>query len=175
MKDDCQNEWQGPPVGGAGKSAWDLAEEGAAGLRASEEPYRGPFPPPPPPPEVVAQLLKMPLAQKAFNQPQKFDFDKVRLELLPPEFLEGIGKVLTFGAKKYAAGNWASGDGFDWSRLYGALLRHMMAWANGEDIDPESGLSHLYHAGCMLAFLAAHVERGLGTDDRETIGIKRRK
>ena len=104
-------------------------------------------------------------------KPLKFDAEKVRLELLPPDFLVGVGKVLTFGAKKYAAGNWAIGDGFEWSRLYGALLRHMLAWASGEDKDPESGLSHLYHAGCMLAFLAAHVERGKGKDDRVEIGV----
>lgn len=102
----------------------------------------------------------------------KFDAGKPRLELLPPEFLTGVAKVLTFGAQKYSAGNWASGDGFEWSRLYGALLRHITAWANGEDIDPESGLSHLYHAGCMLAFLAAHMERGLGVDDRKQIGVQ---
>jgi hypothetical protein len=104
--------------------------------------------------------------------PQKHDQGKVRLELLPPEFLIGIGKVLTFGAGKYAPGNWAIGDGFEWSRLYGAMLRHLTAWASGEETDPESGLSHLYHAGCMLAFLCAHMERGHGKDDRQEIGIR---
>lgn len=83
-----------------------------------------------------------------------------------------MSKILTFGSIKYSAGNWATGDGFEWSRLYGALLRHMVAWASGEDNDPESGLSHLYHAGCMLAFLIAHVDRKHGTDDRLTIGVK---
>ncbi len=104
--------------------------------------------------------------------PQKFDGGKIRMELLPPEFTRGVASVLTFGAKKYAAGNWAIGEGFEWSRLYGAAQRHMTAWASGEDNDPETGLSHLYHAGCMLAFLSAHVERNHGTDDREAIGVK---
>jgi len=31
----------------------------------------------------------------------KFDGDKIRLELLSSTWLEGVGKVLTFGAKKY--------------------------------------------------------------------------
>lgn len=105
------------------------------------------------------------------DQPLKFDTDKVRLELLPPEFLISVAQVLTFGAKKYTAGNWATGDGFTWSRLYGAILRHLMAWASGEDKDPESGLSHLGHAGCMLAFLIAHVERKHGKDDRVAVGL----
>lgn len=106
------------------------------------------------------------------SKPQKFDADKIRLELIPPEFERGIGAVLTFGARKYAAGNWASGEGFEWSRLLGGMKRHLNAWAGGEDLDPESGLSHLYHAGCMLAFLTAHMERGHGIDDRQAIGVK---
>jgi hypothetical protein len=105
-------------------------------------------------------------------KPLKYDSDKIRLELLPPEFLLGVSKVLTFGAKKYYAGNWSKGEGFEYSRLYGALQRHLNAWAMGEKYDPESGLPHLYHAGCMLAFLATSEERGIGIDDREDIGIK---
>jgi hypothetical protein len=108
------------------------------------------------------------------TKPLKFDDSKVRLELIPPELLIGIGKVLTFGAQKYSAGNWSSGDGFEWSRLYGAMLRHMTAWASGEETDPESGLSHLYHAGCMLAFLIAHVDRRHGKDDRTSTGVRSR-
>jgi len=104
--------------------------------------------------------------------PLKYDADKPRPELIPPEALEEIAKVLAFGADKYAAGNWATGNGFAWSRLYGALLRHLYAWARGEDKDPESGLSHLAHAGCMLVFLIAHVRRKHGADDRTEVGVR---
>lgn len=99
-----------------------------------------------------------------FTEGVKFDTDKVRLELLPPELLEGVGQVLTFGAKKYAARNWERG--MDWSRPYAALLRHMMAWWSGEDTDPETGMSHLHHAGCCIAFLIAYEQRGIGNDNR---------
>lgn len=111
--------------------------------------------------------------REAKSEPTKFDKGKSRVELVPPELIFGIGNVLAFGAKKYAAGNWANGNGFEWSRLSGAMMRHMLAWSNGEDNDPESGLSHLYHAGCMLAFLVAHVERNKGVDDRHSIGASR--
>lgn len=106
-------------------------------------------------------------------EPQKFDTEKVRVELLPPDALEEIARVLTFGAVKYAAGNWATGSGFKWTRLYGAMLRHVFAWARGEDLDPESGISHLAHAGCMLLFLLSHVLRRHGTDDRNDCGLSR--
>lgn len=97
----------------------------------------------------------------------KFDGDKIRLELLPPELLTAVGTILTFGAKKYADRNWE--NGMDWSRVYGALLRHLNAWWSGEDIDPESGKSHLWHAGCCIAFLITYEQRGIGTDNRNKV------
>ncbi|WP_444832631.1 dATP/dGTP diphosphohydrolase domain-containing protein [Aquabacterium sp.] len=94
----------------------------------------------------------------------KFDGDKPMLALLPVEALEEIGKVLTFGAKKYAAHNWRKG--FVWSRLLSATLRHTFAFIRGEDKDPETGLSHLAHAACCLLFLLSFTKTGAGEDDR---------
>ena len=94
----------------------------------------------------------------------KFDEDKIRYDLLPPEFLHGTADILTFGAKKYSARNWEAG--MAWSRPFGALMRHMWAWWGGEHKDQETGKSHLWHAACCLAFLIAYEERSLGEDDR---------
>lgn len=93
----------------------------------------------------------------------KFDSDKPRLDLLPPELLTAVGTILTFGAKKYSDRNWEKG--MEWGRLYGATLRHLIAWSSGEEADPESGYSHLWHAACNIAFLITYEERGLGEDD----------
>lgn len=98
------------------------------------------------------------------GQALKFDTNKVPMELLPAPALEAIAEVLAFGARKYASWNWAKG--FTWSRLIGAALRHLFAFARGEDRDPESGLSHLAHAGCCILFLITHERCKLGTDDR---------
>ena len=94
----------------------------------------------------------------------KFDNGKVRLELLPPELLFAIGTILTFGAIKYTDRNWELG--MKWSRVFGAMMRHMWAWWRGENKDPETGYSHLWHAGACLAFLIAYEEREKGEDDR---------
>lgn len=94
----------------------------------------------------------------------KFDADKVRMELLPPELLESTAKVLAFGAKKYSERNWELG--MKWSRPFGAMMRHMWAWWKGEDKDPETGYSHLAHAACCIAFLVSYESRGIGEDDR---------
>lgn len=95
---------------------------------------------------------------------KKFDAGKARMELLPPRPLMEIAEVLAFGAEKYAAWNWS--EGIAASRLFGAMLRHLWAWWCGEDNDPETGKSHLAHAGCCLLFLADQRHRLPGHDDR---------
>jgi hypothetical protein len=54
----------------------------------------------------------------------------------------------------------------NWSRVKGALDRHLIAWWMGEDKDPETGFSHLWHVGCCVLFLIAYELRGAGLDDR---------
>lgn len=94
----------------------------------------------------------------------KHDTNKPRPELFPPEALLGISEVLAIGAAKYSDHNWAHGA--HWSRYFGALMRHMWAWWSGEANDPETGKSHLLHAGCCIAFLIAYEARSIGVDDR---------
>lgn len=104
------------------------------------------------------------LSPKQEEKGTKFDDDKLRYELLPTRPLQDIVKVLTEGAKKYGARNWEKG--IEWSRVYGALQRHLMAFWEGEDIDPESGLSHLAHAGCNVLFLLFFSQQFKNLDDR---------
>lgn len=98
------------------------------------------------------------------NEGTKFDQGKLRFDLLPPELLISVSDILTFGANKYGDRNWEKG--MKWSRPFGALMRHMWAWWRGEQVDPETGKSHLWHAGCNIAFLIAYEDRGVGEDDR---------
>ena len=82
----------------------------------------------------------------------KFDGDKIRMDLIPPECIEEVGKVLTFGAKKYDDDNWKHVENMN-DRYYAAVLRHLLAYRKGEKLDEESGLSHLSHAATGLFFL----------------------
>ena len=95
---------------------------------------------------------------------RKDDSAKLRWDLLPPDATEEIVKVLMFGAQKYGDYNWARG--MKWSRMFAALMRHMWAWWRGEGRDPETGLTHLAHAGCCLLFLLSYELRQIGEDDR---------
>lgn len=97
----------------------------------------------------------------------KHDQNKTPVDLLSSQWLFGVGEVLGFGAKKYAAHNWRKGIKI--SRLIGAALRHLYQFNSGEDKDPESGLSHLHHASCCLMFASEIMETKPEFDDRYKI------
>ncbi len=107
----------------------------------------------------IARSVKMPIYKLVDNKLElmndhgrKFDIGKARWELLPWKEVEEIVKVLNFGALKYEVDNWKRvPNGRE--RYFGALIRHMVAYENGEQLDPETNLSHLSHAGCCLLFL----------------------
>ena len=94
----------------------------------------------------------------------KHDQDKPRVDLLDPLALEGLARVLGFGANKYAAHNWRGG--ISYLRLIGAALRHTFAILRGEDTDPESGLPHVDHLGCCWMFLSHMMKTRPDLDDR---------
>lgn len=96
----------------------------------------------------------------------KHDKDKPRMDLLDVYGLIGEAKAMTHGAKKYAAYNYLFGKGLEWHQPYAACLRHLTAWNMGEEIDEESGLSHLYHAKACIGMLIGLIERGIGHDTR---------
>ena len=82
----------------------------------------------------------------------KHDQEKDRWDLLPWQATQQIVKVLTYGARKYTPDNWKQVRDSR-IRYFAASMRHIVAWFLGERLDPESGLSHLAHAGCCILFL----------------------
>lgn len=104
----------------------------------------------------------------------KHDQGKTRIELFPGDALFAISDILTSGAVKYEERNWEKG--MKWGRVFGAGMRHLWAWWQGQgptnenfvfgNLDLETGRSHLWHAGCCIVFLIAYEMRGIGEDDR---------
>lgn len=86
------------------------------------------------------------------SKDMKYDGDKVRLDLVEPDFILGVGRALTYGANKYEAESWKTVKNRR-NRYYGALMRHLMAWRKGELIAADSGIAHLEHASANLMFL----------------------
>lgn len=87
-----------------------------------------------------------------------------RLSLLPTKGLWAIGRVFGFGANKYDDHNWRKG--YPWSWSLDAAMRHLTAFIDGEDNDPESGESHIAHLGFHVLVLLEWLETARGNDDR---------
>lgn len=98
------------------------------------------------------------------EQGTKHDGGKTRLDLLDSAFIEGVGAVLEFGSRKYAANNWRKGLAV--SRCLGAALRHIFAVLRGETLDKESGLPHLHHSCCAIMFADSMLRTRPDLDDR---------
>lgn len=75
----------------------------------------------------------------------------VRHDLMPSGPLSFVAAVFGYGATKYDVHNWRRG--YPWSLSSAALMRHLHAWLDGEDVDEESGLPHLAHAVAHCLFL----------------------
>lgn len=101
---------------------------------------------------------------------KKNDNSKPDLSLLPSVALEAMSRALMFGENKYGRYNYC--NGFESHRLVAACLRHVTAWQDGEDNDPESGGSHLGHALASLAMLLHTIQLGTNKDTRRGKGEK---
>lgn len=85
------------------------------------------------------------------DQDAKADKGKVRPTLVPPSLVLAVAKIREYGCRKY-------NDPENWRRVEpqryrDALYRHLPAYFGGEKNDEESGLPHLHHAACNIAFL----------------------
>lgn len=94
-----------------------------------------------------------------------------RLGSLDPQALLEVAKVAGFGEQKYDRLNYMKG--YDWSLSFDAGMRHRLAFWNGEDVDPESGLPHLAHAAWHDLTQLAFFLKGIGNDDRYPTWVKK--
>jgi hypothetical protein len=90
---------------------------------------------------------------------------KLRWTLVDFDSLEGMVKVLEFGAIKYSVDNWKKG--LPVKSIIDSLLRHTVSYLNGEDIDPESQLPHVDHIMCNAMFLSYMYKNRPDMDNRK--------
>lgn len=89
------------------------------------------------------------------NPKTAFGEKKPKMSDTPTVGIVEMGKVFTMGAGKYGRFNWRQ-HRVSSTVYYDAAQRHLLAWFEGENIDPESGLSHLAHVmACMNIILDA--------------------
>ena len=94
----------------------------------------------------------------------KYDQNKPDLSLIRYDAITPIADVFQFGAAKYGKFNYL--QGMSHSRVLAAAARHLFAYMDGQDLDSESGKSHLAHLGCCVHMLLTYRAQNLGTDDR---------
>lgn len=81
----------------------------------------------------------------------KADAGKPRPTLVPVSLVSAVTAIREYGCRKYHdPDNWRKVEP---QRYKDALYRHWLAYLGGEEKDQESGLPHLWHMACNLAFL----------------------
>lgn len=136
---------------------WDAA------ARAAREMYHNKF---------EGTDLQMPSIEykiEKANPKQAHGDKKVPLHLVPGAASAYTAMGLKEGARKYGAFNWRETN-IETMTYVGATLRHLSAFVDGEDIDPESGNPHLAHAMASLAILIDAIESNCAVDNRPVSG-----
>lgn len=103
---------------------------------------------------------------KLTNPKDAVGIKKAPMSTLSAPVLAEMGLGLLEGALKYGRHNYREA-GVRGSVYYDATMRHLMQWWEGEDIDPDSGLSHITKALASLHVMRdAMLHDGMFTDDR---------
>lgn len=105
------------------------------------------------------------MSSKPSNPKDSVGIKKVPASVIPRNVLAEVALGLFEGARKYGRHNYRT-VGVRGSVYFDALNRHMDAWWEGEDIDPDSGLSHVTKAIACLIVLRDSMMQENWTDDR---------
>src|SRR5688572_29793649 len=106
------------------------------------------------------------MTKKDTNPKDAVGVQKPPMSTVPSPVLMEVGLAMLEGALKYGRHNYRDA-GVRSSVYYDATMRHMMRWFEGEDIDPDSGLSHITKAIASLVVLRdAQMQGKVAFDDR---------
>lgn len=105
------------------------------------------------------------MSAKPSNPKDAVGIRKAPLSVVPMNVIAEVGVGMLEGASKYGRHNYR-GVGVRSSVYFDAAMRHMVAWWEGEDVDPDSGLSHVTKAICTLVVLRDAMLAGRLRDDR---------
>jgi len=102
---------------------------------------------------------------KNSNPKDAIGIKKAPMSTVSAPVLMEMGLAMLEGDRKYGRHNYRV-IGVRSSVYYDAAMRHLMAWWEGEDIDPDSGISHVTKALSCLSVLRDAMINEKFTDDR---------
>lgn len=103
------------------------------------------------------------------NPKTAFGLSKIPMHLVPPVAVGAMALAFENGAGKYGPFNWREKT-ISSTVYYGAALRHLMAWFDGEDYAPDSGVHHLAHVMACCAMVLDGESIGKLNDNRPPRG-----
>jgi len=105
------------------------------------------------------------------NPKRQFGDAKPGIRYIPPATILELGRVMKSGADKYGQFNWVDSP-VSASTYVDAAFRHLMAWAGGENIDPESGFNHTAHVMACMSIVLDSQMAGHLIDDRKAPAMR---
>jgi len=93
------------------------------------------------------------------------DDGKPPLAYLPWAGIDEVAMVQAYGHIKYKD-FYNYRKGLEVGRNLSCAIRHIRAYMEGEDLDPESKRNHLAHAACRLLFTLQNINDKKQIDDR---------
>jgi hypothetical protein len=101
------------------------------------------------------------------DNPKHFQgLKKVLLSCVPWPVIWELGVAMLEGALKYGRHNYRVAGQIRASTYFDGTMRHMTSWWEGEDLDPDSGISHIVKAIASNVVLRDAMIRGNFIDDR---------
>lgn len=111
------------------------------------------------------------MTTKPSNPKDIVGIKKVPMSAVSAPVMAEIGVAMLEGAAKYGRHNYRA-VGVRSSVYYDSTMRHLMAWWEGEDVDADSGMSHVTKAITSLVVLRDAMIQGMCTDDRPPSSVE---
>jgi hypothetical protein len=105
------------------------------------------------------------MSEKPTNPKDSGGVRKAPMSTVSAVVMAEVGVAMLEGAAKYGRHNYRA-VGVRTSVYYDATMRHLFSWWEGEDIDPDSGMSHITKAITSLVVLRDAMIQGKAIDDR---------
>lgn len=115
--------------------------------------------------DEINRLQRSASDSKPTNPKDVVGIRKAPMSTVPANVMAEIGVAMLEGAAKYGRHNYRAA-GVRASVYYDAAMRHLIAWWEGEDIDPDSGMSHITKLLACMTVLRDAMHQGMWEDDR---------